>query len=109
MSTATLNWTAPTTRTDGTPLSPSEIASFNIFDAIGIETSNQIGTVAGNITTFTTGSLVTGTHNFTVVVVDTTGHMSAASNVASVMVPVVLAAPSAITDLTAVITPPGPI
>jgi hypothetical protein len=63
MSTATLTWTDPTTRTDGTPLAPSDIAGVDIYD-----------TGTG---TYLTGLLAVGQHTFTVVVRDTSGHSSA--------------------------------
>lgn len=98
MSTATLTWTVPTTRTDGTPLSAAEIAMITIFDA-GV----QIGTVTGAGSTFTTGVLTVGDHVFTVTVTDTTGHVSALSNAVTVTVVAVLAPPSAVTNLAAVL------
>lgn len=101
MSTATLVWTVPTTRTDGTPLSAAEIDHQDIFDSAADNPNTPIGTVTGAGNTFTTGVLTTGTHNFTVTVTDTTGHTSAMSNTATVTVPVTLAAPSAVTDLAA--------
>ena len=33
---STLNWTAPTTRTDGTPLAPTEIQEFRVYYGIDI-------------------------------------------------------------------------
>jgi len=100
MATATLNWTNPTTRTDGSPLAATDIDHIDVFDA-GV----NIGTVHGALTTFTTGLLTVGTHSFTITVTDTTGHTSAPSNIASVTVPITLASPSAVTDLTAVLNP----
>jgi len=96
MTTATLNWTTPVARTDGTPLTAAEIDHSTIFDG-GV----QIGIVPGATNTFTTGNLTTGIHNFTLTVTDTTGHTSAVSNTATVTVPVILAAPEAVTDLMA--------
>lgn len=105
MSTATLTWVLPTTRVDGTALDVSEIASVSVFDSGSITPSVAIGSVAGAGTGFTTDVLTVGDHGFTVEVVDTTGHVSAASNVALVTVPAVLAAPSPATALTAVLNP----
>jgi hypothetical protein len=108
MSTATLTWTNPTTRLDGSVFTPDQIKEVDIFDfpsIPGVPTTNtQIGTVTGAGTTFTTGVLDVGVHNFTVVVTDIAGHMSAASNVASVTVPATQANPSAVTDLSAVLS-----
>ena len=33
---STLNWTAPATRTDGTPLAPTEIAEFRVYYGVDI-------------------------------------------------------------------------
>ena len=105
MSTATLTWVNPTTRTDNSPLSPSDIASVNVFDISTTDPSGpQIGTVLGGITTtFTTDTLTAGFHNFTVTVTDTNGLSSSASNVATVQVASTVANPSSPTDLTAVL------
>lgn len=103
MATATLNWTPPTTRTDGTTLSPDQILNADIFDTASTTPAIPIGTVVGAANTFTTGILTVGVHNFTVVTNDTLGNSSAASNVASVTVVATLAAPSAVTNLTAVL------
>src|SRR5258706_132440 len=103
MATSTLTWTPPTTRTDGTPLTPDQIANATIFDDAA--TPPMIGTVTGAAGTFMTPVLSVGIHNFTVVTNDTTGHSSAPSNVASVTVVATLANPSSITDLAAVLNP----
>lgn len=104
MSTATLRWTDPTTRVDGAPLDSSEIASIDVFDDTGTGPVLQ-GSVSGAGTTFSTQTLSVGLHTFTVVVNDTTGHVSATSNMAQVIVPAILAAPSAVTDLAVVLNP----
>lgn len=106
MSTATLSFTDPIARTDGTALSPDEIASIDVFDDVGDGNGPQnIGSVQGAGTGFTTGTLAVGNHLFTVVVNDTTGHKSAASNQAALVVPATLAAPNAVTDLAATLNP----
>jgi hypothetical protein len=96
MSTATLTWTIPTTRVDGTALAAAEIDHVEIFDG-GV----SLGSVQGAMTTFTTGVLTVGAHTFTVTTTDVGGHTSAPSNAVTVTVPVTQAAPSAITDLQA--------
>ena len=104
MATATLTWVNPTTRTDNSPLDSADIASVNIWDVSTNDPSrHQIGTATGSATTFTTDVLTVGFHNFTVGVVDTAGHVSADSNVASVEVKSTLADPSPATNLTAVL------
>ena len=106
MANATLTWVLPTTRTDGSPLAASDIASVSIFDVSTEDPSHHmIGSATGPATTFTTDTLTVGFHNFTVGVVDTAGHVSADSNVASVEVISTLADPSPATGLTAVLNP----
>ena len=105
MATATLTWTLPTTRIDGASLPSTEIASVNVFDSAAPDPAIAIGTVSGPGTTFTTGVLTVGSHGFSVVVIDTTGHSSVASNVAVVVVNPTLANPSPVTDLAATLSP----
>lgn len=106
MSTATLTWTNPTTRLDGSVLASTDIAQINIFDqATLVPGTVLIGTVPGAGTTFTTGILTVDTHNFTVTVQDIAGHVSAASNMATVTVPATQANPSAVTNLMATLNP----
>lgn len=104
MSIATLTWSNPTARVDGVALAPNEIVSVDVFDSGSATPTTAIGNVAGPGTTFTTGLLSVGNHGFTVVVNDSTGHASAPSNIAAVTVAPTLAAPSAVTDLVAVVT-----
>jgi|SRR5215475_5162122 len=107
MATATLTWDPPTFRTDTppTPLPPDQIAGADIFDTFSVDPSVPIGSVVGAAGTFTTDVLAVGTHNFTAITRDTTGHSSASSNMASVTVAATLANPAAITNLTAVLNP----
>jgi hypothetical protein len=104
MSTATLTWTNPTTRTDGTALALTDIASVGIYDN-GVLFATQTSGPTGPPTTFTTGVLAVGSHSFTVVVNDTTGHSSAPSSNAVVVVAPTLANPSPATGLTATLNP----
>lgn len=94
--TATLTWTNPTTRTDGSPLLPADISHVEIFDLS--DTSFGFGT-----SPFITPVLNTGDHSFTVTVTDLAGKVSAPSNVAKVTVLPADVAPAAVTDLTAVL------
>jgi hypothetical protein len=105
MATATLTWTPPTSRTDGTALPPDQIAGADVFDSASLTPTVPVGSVSGASGSFTTDILAVGVHNFTVITRDTTGHSSAASNMASATVPAVLANPSAVTDLAAVLNP----
>jgi len=100
MSIAKLTWTLPTTRTDGSDLSPDDIASVDVFDDVADGNGAQkVGSVTGAGTGFNTGTLAVGTHTFTIVVNDTTGHKSGPSNPASGTVAPTQAAPSAVSDL----------
>jgi hypothetical protein len=96
MATATLTWTPPTKRTDGTALAPDQIAGTHVFDG-----TNEIGTAPSAAATFTTPTLPPGDHSFTVVVHDATGGVSAASNAAALVVPE--SPPAPVTDLAAVL------
>jgi hypothetical protein len=86
-------------------MAASEISNTSVFDTASLTPLIPIGTVQGAATGFATGILTVGVHNFTVVVNDTTGHSSAASNVATVTVPATLANPTAPSDLAAVLAP----
>lgn len=112
MATVTLTWTDPTTREPdpanpgvNPPLAPSEIASVDIFDDAASNPAIPIGNVPGTGTTFTTDILSVGTHHFTAVVNDTTGHKSAMSNTFTAVIAATLTNPSAITDLSGTINP----
>lgn len=104
MATATITIVQPTTRTDGSPLSPDTIATTEIFDSASPTPLVAIGSVLGAGTTYVTDVLTVGAHNFTATVTDTSGHVSAASNVASVTVDATLANPMPPT-ITAVLSP----
>lgn len=94
MSTATINITLPTNRTDGAVLGVDEIAGSDVFDSTSATPDVPIGSVQGAGTTFTTDILSVGVHNFAVITRDTTGHSSAPSNIASITVPATLANPN---------------
>lgn len=108
MSTATLKWTPPSTRLDGTALAPADIAQTEIFDAPASGPAVSIGKVPGPANVFTTDLLTVGLHQFTAVVTDTGGHVSAASNIATATIVPTVANPSPITDLSATINPDAP-
>ncbi len=105
LSTATLTWAPPSIRTDGAALAPGEIAFTDVYDSAAVDPTTPIASVPGAAASYTTDVLVVGMHNFTVIVQDTTGHRSAASNTASVDVPAVLANPAAVVDLAASLNP----
>lgn len=107
MTTATLTFTRPTTRVDGSPLPASDIAAVNIYvddpAAGGPELLGSITDPSQN--SFVTPDLLVGLNEFTAKVLDTTGHLSEVSNVAAVTVPATVSAPSAIADLAATLNP----
>jgi hypothetical protein len=95
--TATLTWTAPTIRTDGSPITGA--LTTQIWDAVAGTPAVQIGTGASP---FTTPMLDVGGHSFSVIVCEAGGQCSAPSNMAAVMIaPAPPAPPSAVSDLTA--------
>jgi len=96
MSVAKLDWADPTMRTNGKPLDPADIARIDIYDSL-VNPSNPSASVAGGVGTYTTGELDSGTHVFTLVVLDTDGDSSAASNPATAKI--TPAPPAAITTL----------
>lgn len=103
MTTATLTFTRPTTRKDGSALAPEDIDQIQIFvtDATHPD-PDLIGTITDkSVNSFKTPELNPGTNDFMARVVDVNGHVSEDSNIASVEVPATQAAPSAITDLKA--------
>jgi large repetitive protein len=108
MSTATLTWTFPTLRTDGTTISSSDTLSAGLFDSASATPTVAIATVTGapgSSGTFTTPALSVGTHNYTEVTTDSEGNASAVSNVATITIAGTLAPPATVTDLTATLNP----
>ncbi len=79
---ATLKWTAPSTRSDGTALSLSEIDGYRIYMG---DTSSDLVPVMdindGSISQYTLDDIDTGNHYFSVTAYDTEGSESAQSNV----------------------------
>ena len=104
-----LTWTYPSQRTDGTAISPTDTLTATIFDSFS--PGPGIGTAMGNAGaagTFTAGAgvgLIPGTHNFTVTITDSEGNTSAVSNIATLVVPSILAPPNAVTDLSVMAGP----
>lgn len=79
-----LSWVAPTTRTNGVALAPSEIASFVVTIMQG---TTLFKTITTNGTTFaTTATLTAGSYTMSVVCVDTNGLVSVPSDVFAVTV-----------------------
>ncbi len=80
--TAALSWVAPTTNTDGSPL--TNLAGFIInYGTSATNLSQQITVSSATATGYTVTGLTTGTWYFSVVVYTTVGTQSAPSNVGS--------------------------
>ena len=105
MTTATLKWADPTTRVDGSPLAPAEIASIDVFDSAASNPAIPIGNVPGGAQMFTTGVLSVGDHTFSFVVNDTTGHKSVSVAAPPVTVAPTLANPSPVGSITVTLNP----
>lgn len=79
---AQVDVTAPTTRSDGSPLAPSDIASYRVFFDCSTTPVQQGGDIAGpppfNIASFFPAD---GVYEVCVQVVDTDGQVSAMSNI----------------------------
>ncbi|MEP0002479.1 MULTISPECIES: PA14 domain-containing protein [Marinobacter] len=82
-STATLTWTAPLTRVDGSSIALSEIDSYEIvYGSSPTDLSNTVS-VDGAETSAEIGGLATGTWYFSIRVMDTNGLASANSEIVS--------------------------
>jgi hypothetical protein len=83
--TAQLNWTAPTTNTNGTPL--TDLAGFHVYYGTSqSDLSQSIDVASPSETSYTVSSLSTGTWYFAVTAYASDGTQSALSNVQSVAV-----------------------
>jgi hypothetical protein len=84
---ATLSWVAPSSRTDGTPLSLSAIKGYRVYHATG---ANQLSLLVSiddpTATAYTVSNLAAGTHKFAVTVCDTAGFESDKSSIKSEMI-----------------------
>ena len=107
----TLNWTPPSTNTNGTPL--TDLAGYNVY--YGTSSGNYTAKFnAGNVTSYTFTNLAAGTYYIAVTAYDTSGNQSVYSNevvhtqlgTADTTLPTVaeFAVPSASTSLTIPIT-----
>lgn len=75
---ATLNWTAPTTNTDGTPL--TNLAGFYVYDGTSPSSMQLIATVSSaTTTTYTVTKLTSGTWYFAIAAYNSDGSQSAQS------------------------------
>lgn len=82
-SSATLTWTAPLTRVDGTAISLSEIASYEISYGTSADNLSKSVTVDGSETSVEIADLSPGTWYFSIRVIDSSGLASAYSEVVS--------------------------
>jgi len=84
---ATLSWTAPTTRTDGSPL--TNLAGYNIYYGTTQGTyPNTIAVTNPSLTTYVVTNLQAGvTYYFVIAAYDATGLESAYTNVGSTTIP----------------------
>lgn len=81
---ALLTWVAPTTNTDGTPL--TDLGGFKVKRGTVAGVYTQVIDV-GNVVTYQLTGLASGTHYFVVTAYDTSGNESMASNQVSKNVP----------------------
>jgi hypothetical protein len=100
--TATLTWSAPTARTDGSPIVGA--LTFQVWDVetpVGAPANPPLMLGAG-VSPYTTLTLDPGAHSFYIIACEAGGACSAQSNTAAVTVaPAPPAPPNAITDLSA--------
>lgn len=85
---ATLSWTIPTTRADGTALTASELAGYEIYY------TNETGSVSsvvpvsnGTAVSTNVTSLASGNYSFSISAIDTSGLKSELSTVATINFP----------------------
>lgn len=95
---ATITWTDPTTRTDGTSIYPDTF-SVQIYDSASPTPATPIGSVAEGIQTFTTPALSVGMHNFTLTVTDSEGDVSTVAGPFPFTISPALAAPNPVTGV----------
>ena len=76
-SSITLNWTPPTTNTDGTPL--TDLAGYKVY--YGSSSGSYIAPIdVGNVKTYTIANLAAGSYYFAVTAYDASGNESTYSN-----------------------------
>lgn len=86
MGSATLSWSAPATRTDGTPL--KNLAGFKIYYGKSLGNyPNRISVANPGLTTYVVDNLPSGTYYFVATAVDSSGVESDLSGVASKTIP----------------------
>jgi hypothetical protein len=79
--TATLSWVAPTTNTDGSPVT---LSAFNIYSGTSSTSLAMIASVGSGVTQYAVNGLAAGrTYYYAVTAVSTTGQESDYSNIGS--------------------------
>lgn len=87
-SSATIHWTAPTTRTDGSALTLSQISGYVVYEGTTSDDLDRITTVDdGSAIEVTVNGLVSGVHYLAVSARDTDGLEGPKSQIASFTVP----------------------
>ena len=104
MATVTLTIANPTTRRDGSSLSPADIKSLRVYRTDGSAAQKLIATVPGSPTTYEDSNVSPGPYGYNVSVVDELGQEGDQSPTFPVIVPVPEAAPSAPTITSAVLS-----
>lgn len=85
---AQLSWTIPATRADGTALTASELAGYEIYYTNDTGSVSAVVPVSGGSAVSTTvSSLASGSYSFSISAIDTSGLKSALSTVATVTFP----------------------
>ena len=85
---ANVAWTIPTTRADGSALSASDLAGYEVYYTNDSGTVSAVVPVAGGTTASTlVSNLASGNYYFSVSAIDTGGLKSALSSLVSVSIP----------------------
>jgi hypothetical protein len=83
-----VSWSVPATRADGTPLTASELAGYEVYYTSDSGSVSAVVPVAGGTTVNTVvSSLSSGNYYFSISAIDTNGLKSALSAVAAVSFP----------------------
>jgi Putative Ig domain len=85
---AALSWVAPTSKTDGSPLSLSEIAGYRIYHGTISDNLTLLHDLSdGSATNYTVDALEPATHYFAITTYDYSGNESGYSGIASKTIP----------------------
>ena len=81
--TAKLSWSPPTTRVNGTSLTPDEISSYRIYHSTDDGGAEFVYDIDADENSFDLADLQSGDHYFAITAIDINGYESDLSNVAS--------------------------